>query len=182
MTRSRYRSSLSRVSARRRLQVIAAALLAAVILAAGFYLGQLGAYSGMGIDPELYRQLRAEQPKLQEQIQVLETELEKIEKPAGIANPKDFRNEVVNFVLRARANNNGRNPSWMSYQKLRDVIEKKMFSNTEELLPVISFNPKGSEDDRRKHDNFVKRMMDRGYTEKQVRLLSEWYLRVRKAQ
>ena len=75
MTRSRYRSSLSRVSARRRLQVIAAALLAAVILAAGFYLGQLAAYSGMGIDPELYRQLRAEQPKLQQQIQALETEL-----------------------------------------------------------------------------------------------------------
>ncbi|HCE39901.1 PrkA family serine protein kinase [Alloalcanivorax profundimaris] len=114
--------------------------------------------------------------------QSLNEELEKIEKPAGISNPKDFRNEVVNFVLRARANNHGRNPSWMSYQKLRDVIEKKMFSNTEELLPVISFNPKGSEDDRRKHDNFVKRMMDRGYTEKQVRLLSEWYLRVRKAQ
>jgi serine protein kinase len=27
----------------------------------------------------------------------------KIEKPAGISNPKDFRNEIVNFVLRARA-------------------------------------------------------------------------------
>jgi len=25
-------------------------------------------------------------------------------------------------------------------------------------------------------------MVDRGYTEKQVRLLAEWYLRVRKAQ
>src|SRR5690554_7687651 len=58
-------------------------------------------------------------------------ELEKIEKPAGISNPKDFRNEVVNFVLRARANNGGKNPSWLSYEKLRSVIEKKMFSNTE---------------------------------------------------
>src|SRR5947209_20148520 len=37
----------------------------------------------------------------------LNAELEKIEKPAGIANPKDFRNEIVNFVLRARANNGG---------------------------------------------------------------------------
>ena len=98
------------------------------------------------------------------------------------SNPKDFRNEVVNFVLRARANNHGKNPSWLSYQKLRDVIEKKMFSNTEDLLPVISFNAKGSEDDQRKHNNFVQRMVSRGYTEKQVRLLSEWYLRVRKAQ
>jgi predicted Ser/Thr protein kinase len=33
----------------------------------------------------------------------LNGELEKIEKPAGIANPKDFRNEIVNFALRARA-------------------------------------------------------------------------------
>jgi len=109
-------------------------------------------------------------------------ELEKIEKPAGISNPKDFRNEVVNFVLRARANNQGRNPSWLSYEKLRSVIEKKMFSNTEDLLPVISFNPKASQEDQNKHKQFVDRMIDRGYTEKQVRLLAEWYLRVRKSQ
>ncbi|KPQ29198.1 MAG: serine protein kinase [Marinobacter excellens HL-55] len=108
-------------------------------------------------------------------------ELEKIEKPAGISNPKDFRNEVVNFVLRARANNQGQNPSWLSYEKLRSVIEKKMFSNTEDLLPVISFNPKASQEDQKKHKQFVERMVDRGYTEKQVRLLAEWYLRVRKS-
>ena len=108
-------------------------------------------------------------------------ELEKIEKPAGISNPKDFRNEVVNFVLRARANNGGKNPSWLSYEKLRSVIEKKMFSNTEDLLPVISFNPKASQEDQKKHKQFVERMVERGYTEKQVRLLAEWYLRVRKS-
>ncbi|MGC9421428.1 MULTISPECIES: PrkA family serine protein kinase [Vibrio] len=111
----------------------------------------------------------------------LNDELEKIEKTAGISNPKDFRNEIVNFVLRARANNNGQNPVWTSYEKLRTVIEKKMFSNTEELLPVISFNAKTSSEDQKKHDNFVARMMEKGYTEKQVRLLSEWYLRVRKS-
>jgi serine protein kinase len=111
----------------------------------------------------------------------LNEELEKIEKTAGISNPKDFRNEIVNFVLRARANNNGSNPVWTSYEKLRTVIEKKMFSNTEELLPVISFNAKTSSEDQRKHDDFVNRMMEKGYTEKQVRLLSEWYLRVRKS-
>ncbi len=111
----------------------------------------------------------------------LNSELEKIEKTAGISNPKDFRNEIVNFVLRARANNSGKNPVWTSYEKLRTVIEKKMFSNTEELLPVISFNTKTSSEDQRKHDDFVARMMEKGYTEKQVRLLSEWYLRVRKS-
>jgi hypothetical protein len=52
----------------------------------------------------------------------------------------------------------GKNPSWTSYEKLRAVIEKKMFSNTEDLLPVISFNAKASADDqearglRRPHD------------------------------
>ncbi|MFY9329164.1 MAG: PrkA family serine protein kinase [Georgfuchsia sp.] len=111
----------------------------------------------------------------------LNDELEKIEKPAGISNPKDFRNEVVNFVLRARAGRDGHNPLWTSYEKLRAVIEKKMFSNTEELLPVISFNAKASADDQRKHKDFVNRMMAKGYTEKQVRLLAEWYLRVRKS-
>ncbi|GAD28948.1 PrkA family serine protein kinase [Photobacterium leiognathi] len=111
----------------------------------------------------------------------LNNELEKIEKPAGISNPKDFRNEIVNFVLRARANNAGKNPNWTSYEKLRTVIEKKMFSNTEELLPVISFNAKTSTDEQKKHDDFVARMMEKGYTRKQVRLLSEWYLRVRKS-
>ncbi|TDF34962.1 PrkA family serine protein kinase [Alteromonadaceae bacterium M269] len=111
----------------------------------------------------------------------LNTELEKIEKPAGISNPKDFRNEIVNFVLRARANHGGKNPSWTSYEKLRTVIEKKMFSNTEDLLPVISFNTKGSAEDQKKHDDFVERMCEKGYTQKQVRLLCEWYLRVRKS-
>ncbi|QDQ39774.1 PrkA family serine protein kinase [Legionella geestiana] len=112
----------------------------------------------------------------------LNTELEKIEKPAGISNPKDFRNEVVNFVLRARANNHGKNPVWNSYEKLKSVIEKKMFTNTEDLLPVISFNAKASEDDRKKHEEFISRMVEKGYTLKQVRLLCEWYLRVRKSQ
>jgi serine protein kinase len=111
----------------------------------------------------------------------LNSELEKVEKPAGIANPKDFRNEIVNFVLRARANNQGNNPSWTSYEKLRLVIEKKMFSNTEDLLPVISFNTKSSAEEARKHEDFVTRMVAKGYTSKQVRLLCEWYLRVRKS-
>jgi serine protein kinase len=111
----------------------------------------------------------------------LNEDLEKIEKPAGISNPKDFRNEIVNFVLRARASNEGANPAWTSYEKLREVIEKKMFSSTEDLLPVISFNTKASAEDQSKHQEFVERMVGKGYTEKQVRLLSEWYLRVRKS-
>jgi len=111
----------------------------------------------------------------------LDAELSKIEKPAGIANPKDFRNEVVKFALRARANNEGQNPRWTSYEKLRNVIEKRMFSQVEDLLPVISFDSKKDSETADKHDNFVARMTDRGYTPRQVRRLVEWYMRVNKA-
>jgi serine protein kinase len=112
--------------------------------------------------------------------EVLNKELEGIEKPAGIANPKDFRNEVVNFVLRQRAKNGGE-VSWTSYEKLRKVIEKKMFASTEDLLPVISFGAKASKDDQKKHDDFVDRMVSKGYTPKQVKRLVEWYMRVSRA-
>ena len=113
--------------------------------------------------------------------ELLNQELSKIEKPAGIANPKDFRNEVVKFVLRARAQHGGRNPSWKSYEKLREVIEKRMFSQVEDLLPVISFGSKKDSETDRKHTEFVERMVSLGYTERQVRRLVEWYMRVNKA-
>src|SRR5947208_2475134 len=113
--------------------------------------------------------------------ELLNQELSKIEKPAGIANPKDFRNEVVKFALRARAANGGRNPSWTSYEKLREVIERRMFSQVEDLLPVISFGSKRDSETEKKHADFVDRMVDRGYTERQVRRLVEWYMRVNKA-
>ncbi len=113
--------------------------------------------------------------------EILEEELAKIEKPAGVTNAKDFRNEVVKFALRARAKNDGKNPDWTSYEKLREVIEKRMFSNVEDLLPIISFGTKKDSDTDSKHTEFVNRMTDRGYTERQVRRLVEWYMRVNKA-
>ena len=112
---------------------------------------------------------------------VLDGELSQIEKPAGIANPKDFRNEVVKFTLRARARNNGRNPAWTSYEKLREVIEKRMFGQVEDLLPVISFGSKKDSATEKQHAEFVERMTERGYTERQVRRLVDWYMRVNKA-
>jgi hypothetical protein len=101
--------------------------------------------------------------------ELLNQELTKIEKPAGIANPKDFRNEIVKFALRSRANNGGRNPAWTSYEKIREVIEKRMFSQVEDLLPVISFGSKKDGETEKKHEQFVERMAARGYTERQVR-------------
>ncbi len=113
--------------------------------------------------------------------EILDAELSKIEKPAGIANPKDFRNEVVKFALRTRANNDGKNPAWTGYEKLREVIEKRMFSQVEDLLPVISFGTKKDTTTDQQHKEFVDRMTERGYTDRQVRRLVEWYMRVNKA-
>ena len=111
----------------------------------------------------------------------LNKELEKVEKPAGIANPKDFRTEVVNFAIRYRAKHNNKNPSWNSYEKMREVIEKTMFSKTEDLLPVISFSSHGSQEDKKKHKEFVDRMVDQGYTPRQVRRVVEWHMRYSKS-
>ena len=55
-----------------------------------------------------------------------------------------------------------------------------MFSNTEQLLPVISFGKKATNEEEQKPSEFVSRMMDKGYTKKQVRLAVEWYMRYRK--
>lgn len=112
--------------------------------------------------------------------EMLNGELEKIEKPVGISNPKDFRHEVVNFVLRARADNGGKDVKWSSYDVMAEVIEKKMFSATEDLLPVISFTAKGSNEDADKHNEFVKRMLNNGYSKRQIRRAVEWFIRAQK--
>ena len=110
----------------------------------------------------------------------LNNELERIEKAAGIANPKDFRHEVVNFVLRQRARD-GQPVKWTSYEKLKKVIEAKMFSSVEELLPVISFSAKQDAATDKKHKDFVERMGKKGYTPRQTRRIVEWYMRTRKS-
>lgn len=112
--------------------------------------------------------------------ELLNKELSAIETPAGVSNPKDFRNEVVHFCLRQQAKNGGKNPSWTSYEKMKDVIEKNMFSTIETILPVIAFNKKANEEESKKHKKFVEAMMKDGRTEKQVRLEVDWYLRFKK--
>jgi len=108
----------------------------------------------------------------------LNKELEKIEKPAEIANPKDFRHEIVNYALRHQAKDDGKNPKWTAYEKLRRVIESTMFSKTQDLLPVISFTGQGNKEDKTKHESFINRMMELGYTERQTRRVVDWHLRV----
>lgn len=113
--------------------------------------------------------------------EALNAELESIEKPAEISNPKDFRHEIVNFALRHQARHDGKNPAWTAYEKLRRVIEANMFSKTQDLLPVISFTGHGKNSDKSKHESFVNRMKELGYTERQVRRVTEWHMRVLKS-
>lgn len=114
--------------------------------------------------------------------EALNRELEAIEKSAGISNPKDFRNEVVKYTLRYRSSNEGRNPNWRGYAKMRDVVEQRIFANWDEMAPIISFDQKKrSKEHESKHIGFIERMQAQGYTPKQTRLLTEYYLRTRKA-
>jgi serine protein kinase len=89
--------------------------------------------------------------------------------------------EAVSFVLRYRANNAGKSPRWDSYSKIRDIIERMVLNTTESLLPIISFSPKASEEDKKKHQEFIVAMKELGYEEKAARIVCEWFLRVRKS-
>ena len=60
------------------------------------------------------------------------------------------------------------------------MSEKKISTNTEALLPLLSFTVKTNEEDEKKPRDFTRRMRDRGYTDKQIRILVDWFMRVRK--
>lgn len=111
----------------------------------------------------------------------LNQKLEEIEKAAGITNAKDFRNEIVHYVLRYKAKNEGKSPRWDQYEKIKTVIEKRMFSATEQILPVIAFGPKQDKETEDKHQGFVKRMVEKGYTEHQVKIMVSWFTNHRKS-
>ena len=64
---------------------------------------------------------------------------------------------------------------------MKDVIESNILSKTEDLLPVLTFTTKGSKEEQKKHTDFVERMVTRGYTTKQVKLLVDWWNAARKS-
>jgi len=77
ITESRFRPPSVLYRQRRlRLLVLVGALLAILFLSLGFWLGQRAAYSGMGIDPESYRQLQEQLPAAREEALMLTQELE----------------------------------------------------------------------------------------------------------
>jgi hypothetical protein len=59
------------------------------------------------------------------------------------------------------------------------VIEKRMFSPGRGPAAGDQFGSKKDGETEKKHGEFVERMVARGYTERQVRRLVEWYMRVK---
>lgn len=109
----------------------------------------------------------------------LDEELRKLEKPAQVSNSRDFRQEVVLFSLRHKSKT-GENPKWDSYNKIKDVIEKRVMVNMGEMLPILVRGNNRSAEDTKKHTEFVARMAELGYTVNQVGILTEYYLRASK--
>lgn len=105
----------------------------------------------------------------------IEKELQAIEKPAGIMNATGFRNDIVRFVTRYQRDNENKMPDWTTYKKFAEAIQSKIFSSTKELMPLISFGPKGSTEDAKKHADFVDRMVARGYPRKALPQIVQWY-------
>lgn len=112
---------------------------------------------------------------------VLNDKLEETEKAAGIVNAKDFRNDIVHYVLRYKAKNEGKAPRWDQYEKIKNVIEKRMFAATEQIMPVITFGTKADKETADKHEAFVERMVERGYTTFQTKLLVSWFVNNKKS-
>lgn len=102
----------------------------------------------------------------------LDAKLSEVEKPAGIANPKDYRQEVVNWVLR---NSREAMPRWDASEKIRKVIQHVITKNTEDLTPILSYEAKRNTEDEKKFESFQANMRKYGYTDAQVRRLVGWY-------
>lgn len=112
--------------------------------------------------------------------EALDKWLSQIERKVSGAGAKDFRGEVVKFCLRYKNEHKGKNPPWDCYIPMKEVIEANIFRSTADLMPVIAFGKKSNKDDEKKHKDFVDRMKSKGYTEKQVRLLVDWWNKAKK--
>lgn len=104
----------------------------------------------------------------------LDKELSIIEKAAGIGDPKDFRGEIVFYILSKKAD--GIEVKWSSYKKLAEKIEASVFKSMQDILPIISFGAKTSSRDEESHKKFIDNMIKLGYTERQVKNVVTYYI------
>ena len=105
----------------------------------------------------------------------LDNKLSELEKVGEIENPKDFRQEVFNFTLRHRAENKGANPRWDGYIKFKELIKKDVSKELNKLLPILTNRGGQSEEEVVKYNEFMENMKKKGYTQRQVAILSQYY-------
>jgi serine protein kinase len=79
---------------------------------------------------------------------------------------------MAKLGLWARASNDSKNSYWRSYEKIREVTARRIFSRMEELLPEIGFGSK-KDTETEKLAELLVRMTQRGCTERHVRRLIE---------
>lgn len=111
----------------------------------------------------------------------IDKRLKEIELPAKIGNEKDFRSDVVRFVMQYRMKNDNKMPPWDIYEPIKRVIKALVEKQTSDLLPLLSFEPKKDSETQKKHEDFVDRMTSRGFTPTQVRRVVTWYDQIRKS-
>ncbi len=106
---------------------------------------------------------------------MLDSHLSKVEKPAEISNPKDFRKEVVMYCLRYKAEH-GKLPKWDDYSKIHTVLKKTLLVDFKKFIPVIVNNASiSSEADKKKLDSFTENLKAKGYTDYMIRrVVNTW--------
>ena len=98
-------------------------------------------------------------------LDMLNKELERIEKPGDIGiNAKNYRRDATDFVMKYRANHEGKYPDWRHDKAIADVLEKQLLAQFPQFVPVILDGRTTSNDDMDKLDTFKKNMKEAGFT------------------
>ncbi len=106
----------------------------------------------------------------------LDRELSKIEKPSGIANPKDYRNEVVMLFLRHMSKHGGKLPDRKLLPLLNNTIEKKVYEGLDNAFEsVMERGESGTDDQKKTHNAFMAQMKGKGYSAKATLHVLRWY-------
>ncbi len=93
----------------------------------------------------------------------LNDKLVEYERPAGIVNTKDFRDQVTRYVLKQEKK--GHTVKWDSYGKMATVIRENLARKMSDALPHIKFEAvRNDEEAIKAHESFVSNMKGKGYT------------------
>jgi serine protein kinase len=111
----------------------------------------------------------------------VDKDLSKLEKALGIANPKEFRSEIVDLVLRHRGKHEGKNPRWDANPRFKKLIGKTQLAQIKDLIPFMA-DPTGRSDrEKQKIDGFLDTMRTLGYSKNQVISIVNEYVRFKGA-